>query len=63
MSEERLVDVKYHFSKDVDPCTYCRNVYKCINQHWKSCKPSIKPAFFSKKTIKIKTSGENIGNT
>lgn len=52
MNEERVVDIKYHFSKDVDPCTYCRNIYKCINQHWKRCKPSLKPAFFSKKTIK-----------
>ena len=48
MSEERLVDIKYHFIKDVDPCTYCRNINKCISQHWKRCKPSFKPSFQGK---------------
>lgn len=56
MSEERLVDIKYHFSEDVDPCTHCRNINKCINQHWKRCKPSLKSAFFSEKIRMISRS-------
>lgn len=48
MSEERLVDIKYNTTnKDVDPCAFCRNESKCINQHWKRCRPSLKPAFFT----------------
>lgn len=48
MSEERLVDIKCHFTKHVDPCIHCRNINKCISQHWKRCKPSFKLSFFSK---------------
>ena len=50
-NEERLVDVKYN-CKEVDPCLFCRNQGKCINQHWKRCKPNLKPAFFSQFTKK-----------
>lgn len=50
-NEERLVDVQYN-CKEVDPCLFCRNQGKCINQHWKRCKPNLKPAFFSQFTKK-----------
>ena len=42
--EKRKVDelnFKPALEKSFDVCQYCRNIDKCINQHWKRCKPWI----------------------